>query len=343
MKVSVITPIYNVHRFIERGVHQVLQQTLKDFELIMVDDGSTDGSYKECQKWASVDNRIKVLHQQNTGAGGARNLGIEKANGEYIYFYDIDDKIQPKLLEYCVGKMDELDVDFICFGYENIETAYNSKVVVDFPEVHVTSNEDLRALYVDQFVLKINGFPWNKFYRKSFLDKNNLRYEGQRIQQDEVFNLKCYRYLEKAYLSPEVLYTYYIYEKGNTRSRFIFDRFDIYKSVRLHFEKLKNFWGLDDSRLDDYLNKRFYDGVIQCYKFNLTHPDCRWTTAQKKAEMDRINKDALTQQAYSWAEKYNNCFEQRLFGHACQQKNLNKIKFYTKVFNILHSIRRNLK
>ena len=207
MNISVITPIYNVRRFIERGVREVLQQTYKDFELILVDDGSTDGSYEECQKWASVDKRIKVLHQQNTGAGGARNLGIDNANGEYIYFYDIDDKIQPDLLEYCVEKMEELDVDFICFGYENIETTYNSRVAVEFPEVHVTSNKDFKSLYVDQFVLKVNGFPWNKFYRKSFLDKNGLRYENQRIQQDEVFNLKCYRYVEKAYLSPEVLYT----------------------------------------------------------------------------------------------------------------------------------------
>lgn len=341
--VSVIVPIYNVRKFIERGVRQVLQQTYKNFELILVDDGSTDGSYEECREWATVDNRIKVLHQQNTGAGGARNLGIDNAKGEYIYFYDIDDKIQQNLLEYCVGKMGEMDVDFICFGYENIETTYKSKVLVEFPEVHITSNKEFKSLYVDQFVLKVNGFPWNKFYRKSFLIKNGLRYENQRIQQDEVFNLKCYRYLEKAYLSPEVLYKYYIYEKGNTRSRFIPDRFDIYKSVRWHFEDLKFFWGLDDSRLDDYLNKRFYDGVMQCFILNLTHPNCRWTAFQKKTEMTRINTDALTQQAYSWAEKHSNSFEQCLLRRACQKENLYKINLYAKLFNMLHSIRRYFK
>jgi len=343
MKVSVITPIYNVHKFIVHGVHQVLNQTLKDFELIMVDDGSTDGSYEECLKMVSTDSRVRVLHQQNKGAGGARNLGIENAHGEYIYFYDIDDEIQSDLMESCVGKMDELNVDFLCFGYENIETTYNSKVTVDFPETIITSNDDLKKMFVDQFVLKTNGFPWNKMYRKSFLDKHGLRYENQRIQQDEVFNLKCYRYLENAYLSPKVLYTYYIYEKGNTRSRFIPDRFDIYKSVRQHFEDLKNFWGLDDKRLDDYLDKRFYDGVMQCFIFNLTHPNCKWTTVQKNAEMNRINSDVLTQQAYTWAEKHNNGFEQRIFRQACQQENLFKIKLYSKLFGILHTIRRKLK
>ena len=341
--VSVIIPIYNVRKFIKRGLRNVLAQTYQDFEILLSDDGSTDSSYEECQMWASKDSRIRVLHQENKGAGAARNHGIDEAKGEFIYFFDIDDEIKPNLLEYCVEKMDELNVDFICFGYENVETTYNSKVIVDFPETIITSNSDFRDLYVDQFVMKVNGFPWNKFYRKSFLDKHGLRYEDQRIQQDEVFNLKCYRYLERAYLSPRVLYTYYIYEKGNTRSRFIPDRFDIYKSVRQHFEDLKNFWGLDDKRLDDYLDKRFYDGVMQCFIFNLTHPNCKWTTVQKNAEMNRINSDVLTQQAYTWAEKHNNSFEQCIFRQACQQENLFKIISYSKLFGILHSIRRKLK
>ena len=89
--------------------------------------------------------------------------------------------------------------------------------------------------FVDLFVLNMNGFPWNKFYRKSFLNKYGIKYENQRIQQDEVFNLKVYKRLEKAFISSEILYTYYIYSNGNTRSRFIYDRFDIYKSVRQHF------------------------------------------------------------------------------------------------------------
>lgn len=341
--VSVIIPIYNVRSFIERGLNNVLSQTYQDFEILLSDDGSTDGSYEECKEWALKDTRICVLHQENKGAGAARNHGINKAKGEFIYFFDIDDQIRPDLLEYCVKTMNEKSVDFICFGYDNVETTFKSKVTISFPEAIITSNQELKELFVDQFVLKVNGFPWNKFYRKSFLDRFGLRFENQRIQQDEVFNLKCYRYLERAYLSPKVLYTYYIYEKGNTRSRFIPDRFDIYKSVRQHFEDLKNFWGLDDKRLDDYLDKRFYDGVMQCFIFNLTHPNCKWTTVQKNAEMNRINSDVLAQKAYTWAEKHNNGFEQRIFRQACQQENLFKIKLYSKLFGILHTIRRKLK
>ena len=340
---SVIIPIYNVRSFIERGLQNVLRQSCQDFEIILSDDGSTDGSYEECQRWAERDPRIRVLHQQNRGAGAARNHGIEEARGEYIYFFDIDDEISPRLLEYCVGKMENLHVDFICFGYDNVETTFRSKVTVTFPETVITSNEQLRDLYVDNFVMKVNGFPWNKFYRKAFLDRHHLRYEDQRIQQDEVFNLLCYEHLERAYLSPEVLYTYYIYERGNTRSRFIADRFDIYKSVRQHFEHLRDFWQLHDQRLDDYLHKRFYDSAMQCMLFNLTHPKCPWTKAEKQQEMQRIMSDPLTQQAFAYADSHATGLEQRLYRKACRARSLWQIKLYTTVFGKLHELRRKLR
>lgn len=341
--VSVIIPIYNVRKFIERGINNVLAQTYKDFEIILSDDGSIDGGYEDCLKWTERDSRIRVIHQENKGAGAARNHGLENANGDYIYFFDIDDEIRPNLLEYCVRTMDEKEVDFICFGYENLETTYNSKVIVNFLETHITSNSELRDLFVDQFVLKVNGFPWNKFYRKSFLDSNHLRYEDQRIQQDEVFNLKCYKCLDRAYLSPEVLYTYYVYEKGNTRSYFIPDRFDIYKSVRQHFEDLKSFWNLKDNRLDDYLNKRFYTSVMQCMLFNLTHPQCPWSEQQKKYEMKRIMNDPLTLQSFLYAEKNVTGVEHWLYRKACRNKSLCQIKCFVRSFDIMHKYRKGLK
>lgn len=338
--VSVIIPIYNVRRFIEHGLKNVLSQTYQDYEILLSDDGSTDGSYEVCQRWALKDSRIRVLHQENKGAGAARNHGINEARGEFIYFFDIDDEISPDLLEYSVKIMYEKDVDFICFGYDNVETTFKSKVTVSFPETLITSNLELKNLYVDQFVMKVNGFPWNKFYRKCFLDKHNLRYEDQRIQQDEVFNLKCYRHLERAFLSPEVLYTYYVYEKGNTRSRFIPDRFDIYKSVRDHFDELKDFWSLSDKRLDDYLDKRFYTSMMQCMLFNLTHPNCKWTKQQKKDEMERIMSDPLTIQSFKYADTHEHGFEQCLYRKACQDNSLEQIRIYTFLFGILHKLRK---
>ena len=333
--ISIIIPIYNVRHFIGRGLQYIFCQTYKNFEIILVDDGSTDGSYEECKKWSLKDERISVFHQQNKGTGSARNLGLEKAKGEYVYFFDIDDEISDELLEYNVHIMQQKDVDMIVFGYKNVETTFKSQTIISFTETEISCNVQLRDVYIDEFVMKVNGFPWNKFYKKSFLDNNNLRFENQRIQQDEVFNMLCYRYVQRMYISPEILYTYYIYEKGNTRSRFIPDRFDIYKSVRQHFEQLKSFWKLTDERLDNYLNGRFYNSVMQCVQFNLLHPDCPWTKEQKNQELERIMSDPLTLEAFKYAESHYCSVEQKMYRNACLHRSLCKLNTLNKIFSTL--------
>ena len=225
--VSVIIPIYNVKEFIDRGIRQILSQTYQNIEILLVDDGSTDGGYEVCQRWASLNDKIRVLHQQNKGSGSARNLGLDYAKGSYIYFFDIDDELSPNLLEYNVGMMHQLSVDVIVFGYNSIDVDYKTQVSVIFQQAQIETNFQLREVFVDQFVLKVNGFVWNKFYNKEFLDRHHLRFEDQRIQQDEVFNILCYQHIEKMFISSEVLYTYYVYNKGNTRSYYIPGRFDI--------------------------------------------------------------------------------------------------------------------
>lgn len=340
--VSIIIPIYNVKQYIDRGLRSVFSQTYQNFEIILSDDGSTDGSYEECLRWANTDSRVRVVRHENGGAGVARNYGLELAMGEFVYFFDIDDEINKCLLQYCVHKMNEVECDFICFGYENVETTYTSKTIVTFPETIIHSNDELKSLFVEQFVLKVNGFPWNKFFRKSFLDKYQLQFESQRIQQDEVFNLKCYQHLERAYLSPEVMYTYYIYERGNTRSRFIPDRFEIYQSVRSHFEDIKSFWHLHDSRFDNYLKKRFYSSVLQCLLFNLNHPNCIWSKNEKKAEIKRIMSDELTQEAFRYARTECNDFENKVYQYACRNQNLWLIEVSASLFARLHRLMKRL-
>lgn len=338
--VSVIIPIYNVCNFIEHGIQQILAQNYVDFEIILVNDGSTDCSYEKCLQMSQLDKRISVFHQENKGAGSARNLGIENAKGEYIYFFDIDDKIVPNLLEYNVHIMEKYDVEMVVFGYKNIETTYPKEAEVSFPSKLLIGNESLKKVYVDEFILKVNGFPWNKFYRKSFLDKYKLRYENQRIQQDEVFNMMCYQHINRMYLSSECLYTYYIYDKGNTRSRFIPDRFDIYKSVRQHFEQMKSYWNLTDNRFDDYLKKRFYNGVLQCMQFNLLHPDCPWIKEQKKQEMKRIMSDMFTIEAFAYADRHYNNFEHKMYRNACRSESLCELNVLNLIFTTLRNLKR---
>lgn len=320
--VTIIIPIYNVYQYIDRGINNILSQSYKNIEIILVDDGSTDGSGELCDNISKGNQTIRVFHKPNQGAGSARNVGIDNAQGDYIYFFDIDDLCSNFLIELNVKLMEKENVDFVLFGFKvtNVEFKKSSTDEVKYQERLITSNKQLKDAFINVIIPSKygSGFPWNKFYRKSFLDKYQIRYENQKIQQDEVFNLLCYEHLDRAYISSNILYHYFIYEKGNTRSRYIPNRFEIYVSVREHFEKIKKHWDIHDAKFENYLNIRFYKGLNDTLRFNLTHKDCQLSIRQKQNEFIRVLNHPYSKQAINEklkqtdrsfeSNKYLNCY-----------------------------------
>ena len=118
--VTVIVPVYNVEKFIDKCVQSVIDQTMTDIEVILVDDGSTDNSLARCREWTNKDSRVKVYHQENQGVSVARNLGIEKSAGKYIAFIDSDDWIEPNYLEvlYVMAKAKDADISICGFYFD---------------------------------------------------------------------------------------------------------------------------------------------------------------------------------------------------------------------------------
>ena len=346
MKVSIISGIYNVSKFLKQWeLKDIIDQSFKDWELLLVDDGSTDDSGFICDEYAKKDSRIKVIHKENGGLGSARNAGLDAAEGEYVWFYDVDDHAELNLLEYCVNEMDAKNLDLMMFGFRAITPDLNLEEDVHLNESLLDGQQQLCEHYLDDilFVKHGNGFAWNKLYRRSFLEKHHLRYENQRIQQDEVFNLKVYPHLERVYLSPKVLYHYYIYGSGNTRSRFIPNRFDIYVSIREHFEELKRQWNISDPRFDDYLNDRFYQSVNQTLRFNMFHPNCPWTKEEKKDEMNRVMEHPYTLDSIKWKQCAGINIEEKIYLKTYKGRDITELSIIAKFFNILHTIRRKLK
>lgn len=341
-KVSVIVPLYNARNYIRSGLKVLGEQTFSDFEIILVDDGSTDGSAGCCEIEAESNPQVRVIHKVNGGAGSARNAGLEIARGQYIYFFDIDDKADASLLAYCVQKMDELNLDMLIFGFRVINASYKDSVdTVSFKTRLIQSNEEFRDCYVDELLLVRygNGFPWNKCYRKSFLDRYHIRFENQRVQEDEVFNLLAYPYVGRAYISSEVLYSYYIAEKGNSRSRFIPELFDIQVSVREHFEMLKKIWGINNNiKWDDYLQQRFWNGLIVGVVPNLFHPDSPWDDKLRQAELKRISIHPFTKSCLQNMERIQG-IENRLYHYFLCTANFWGVKFAYYLFAKLRRLK----
>lgn len=344
--VSIIVGIYNVILFLqEKRLSCIFSQTYSNWELILVDDGSTDGSGDFCEKLAIQDTRIRVLHKTNGGLSSARNTGLNAAKGEYVWFYDVDDEAHPDLLEYSVREMELRNIDMLQFSFRAITPSLKLEEEVVLSECMIDNQDKLRECYLDYilFIKYGNGFAWNKVLRRSFIEKYNLRYDNLLIQQDEVFNLSTYPLIQKVYLSPIILYDYYIYEKGNTRSRFIPNRFDIYVSVRDKFESLRNEWKITDFRYDDYLQKRFFLSLDQAIRFNLLHTKCPWNKKEKDLEMKRVLNHPYTKQALDWAKIHFHNTEIKMYLHAYTCKSLSLLYAYDFVFSLLKKIFRAFK
>lgn len=180
MKVSIIVPIYNVAEFLKRGLNSVLSQSFQDFELILVDDGSTDASGEICDEYVALDSRIQVIHKENGGVSSARNAGLDVATGEWVYCMDPDDELLPDGLMTLVSGISE-EVDVVMGGYEEIRvdgTLLRSSNVSS-EHVILDKSKSLRPLFApysdDSGYV---GHVWLRLFRMEVIRKNHIRFDS---------------------------------------------------------------------------------------------------------------------------------------------------------------------
>lgn len=216
--VSYVVAIYDVREYLSECIESVIQNE-DDIEVLLIDDGSTDGSSEVCDQYALKDNRIRVIHQQNQGVSVARNTGLEQAKGEWICYIDGDDKINIDLNSAVCRVLDN-SADIVMFQYTmDEEKAYGQ--YFDIHRISVLDRKkivELRAGILNSDMKEVTYYkknnynyhaPWGKFYRRDFLIKNNLRFvSGVKKGQDMLFNFDVYKYANEIQLVPFVGYYY---------------------------------------------------------------------------------------------------------------------------------------
>ncbi len=190
-KVTILVPVYNVEKYLHQCVDSIVRQTLKDIEIICIDDGSTDSSSSILDEYASNDNRIKVIHKKNTGYGNSMNIGLDSATGEYIGIVESDDFADPKMFEtlYSLAKKDDLDVVRSEFYFYGNATGSNRKTKTDYvPHNRVFAPFEERSVFYQQPSI------WANIYRASFIKENEIRFleTPGASYQDTAFSFKVY-------------------------------------------------------------------------------------------------------------------------------------------------------
>lgn len=256
--ISIIVPAYNIKPFLPRCLDSILQQTYTNIEIIVVNDGSTDGTDLVIDEYASKDNRIIAIHKENAGVSSARAIGIQKANGEYIGFVDGDDQISPEMYEHLLGNALKYDADVSHCGYKMIfpdgreDLYYGTGRLIE-----QTTEQGLYDLLKGEFV---EPGLWNKLYKRKLMNfENSPIWDNTiRINEDLLLNYILFSNSEKSIYEDIPLY-HYMRRKGSA-STSKSQRFKITDPIRVHKTLCDN--TMSSHRLHSVIYKRYIHLLI---------------------------------------------------------------------------------
>lgn len=241
--VSVIVPVYNVERYIKKCIDSILNQTYRNLEIILVDDGSTDGSSKMCDEYARNDTRILVIHKANGGQSEARNIGISESKGDYIFFVDSDDYIEynaiKTMLEIAENKNADMVIADIYSVNEKGEILNEGKGQYTFQNERLFSAEEAAQAFAE-----LDWGPWNKLYKRSV--HKDIYFPQGKIHEDEAIMFQLFEQCNKIVYTNARLYNYLQREGSTTSTKYSLKKMnwfevwiDNFKYVQEHFPKSK--------------------------------------------------------------------------------------------------------
>lgn len=213
-KISIIVPVYNVAKYLVRCIDSILSQSFTDFELLLVNDGSSDDSGKICDNYAKKDSRIKVYHKENGGVSSARNLGLINACGDWIAFVDSDDYLLVDSLQMFINKIDK-NIDLIICGYNICDEDSNLKfsTTIEHRNELIQKEDAIKIMFKNSYY---NGYIYNKLFKRSIIEDNKILFnEKIYYNEDRLF---CVEYLTslnlKILYSSEPVYMYILHENS---------------------------------------------------------------------------------------------------------------------------------
>lgn len=257
--ISVIVPVYNVEKYLSQCINSILNQTMKNLEIILVDDGSLDNSGKICDEFAKKDNRIVVIHKENNGLSSARNAGLEIATGDYIGFVDSDDWLDENMYGTLLKLIKDTNADISCCkffqtanGEEKIPPI-NNEIIESFNNI-----EGLNNFYTDLYIQTV--VAWNKLYTRKLFD--NVVYPVGKIHEDEGTTYKLFYKANKITYTNKPLYYYRITPNSITTRKFNKKRLDI---LDVYDEKIKFIKSINNDDIYSKTLKWYLFALINCY------------------------------------------------------------------------------
>ena len=346
VKVSVLIPVYNVSIFLEEAISSVLNQNLEDIELICVNDGSTDNSLEILEKFAEEDTRVKIFSKENGGCGSARNMALSKASGDFVYFFDPDDRILPNTLKHTYENAIENESDLVLFKATrfNDKGVYYNRTYMDldnhFKDVDF-DNFTFNYKDIKSFVLDSPYAPWCKLYRKSFIDSyDDFKFDLGVAFDDVPFHVKSLIRADRISFVNEYLY-HYRFDNPNSVNHTSSNSFDIFKIINM----VKSI--LEKENKYDELYFEFNKFLLYNINYYLVSSDSEEYFKMAKEEYSKVDLELVNQMPDVMIEKYHlvlnhESYDEFKYDFACVEYE-NKLNHLQNRYNRLANNHSNLK
>lgn len=309
-KVSIIIPVYNAEKHITRCIKSIENQTYKDFNAILVNDGSTDDSLSVLKTLEKKYDFIKVFTQENKGAASARNHGLEKADGEFVCFVDADDWLEKDYLSVLVENQKENNADISMIGINKIQNSTAQKEFIFNSKKIYENTEDIRKLQAGCFCNRLAcfetdfigmGTPWDKLFRLCIIRKNNISFNTDlKTGEDTLFCWQYFNFVKSFVYENKALYNYVVYQDSLSRK---------FVELKTFYDTINIFFTVFDEKMPEITKEALYYVIFRHFlsllKKHFAHRENRLSLKEYKAEMkEAISREEMKFSIANISEKY---------------------------------------
>ncbi|MCQ2548472.1 MAG: glycosyltransferase [Lachnospiraceae bacterium] len=265
--VTIVVPVYNVEKYLKKCVDSLVNQTYKNIEIVLVDDGSTDSSGMICDEYALIDPRVKVVHKTNAGLGYARNTGLDNASGDYVTFIDSDDIAEPDLVKLLLDAIECNDADTCIGGFKRVSENGNIEFIEQYSD-ELYTNEQVYDLL---FARMLGSAPdkkdairmsvWNVMYSMHVINRNHLRFPSERefISEDIIWDSEYYKHAKRVKVINSTSYLYRI-TPGSLTQKY---RNGMLEKICYLYEEVEKKIAADESKITRF-RRQFFVNVRSC-------------------------------------------------------------------------------
>lgn len=292
--ISIIMPVYNTEKYVGKAIESILNQSLTDYEFIIIDNGSQDASGNIIRKYAAKDERIRVIHNEvNVYISEARNSAISEASGEYLYLMDSDDTAELDMLEKMYSAAKRTNAQYVVAGYymEYYQQGQHASYEV-CPDECFYEQEEFRKNAIKYLTRSILTVPWNKLYSLQYIREHNIQFRNTKLE-DHHFNMDMIMDIERVYMLGESFY-HYNRSRSGTDSQVVYNKF-LNQKKRDHFEhtlQVYKYWGISDPETMNELYIYHAGRMVEC----VTETVCNKTLdpIKRREELHTILNDYFT-------------------------------------------------